>query len=108
MDVRGVGAMRSALVTVGETSANPMSIITFTSDAANNLNNLVNFGADGPNATPFQFVGTTAAQTSAALAALGIHSHGDLKSVASGKSVDLGRRRIITKNDRDILSQTAI
>jgi len=39
----------------------------------------VNFGADGPNATPFQFVGGT----SAALAALGFHSHGMLVDTAT-------------------------
>src|SRR5262249_49794062 len=36
------------------------------------LNALVDFGSDGPNATPFQFVSSL----SAALSALNLHSHG--------------------------------
>ena len=50
-----------------------------TGGAAGSLNALVNFGADGPSTTPFQFVGGA----SAALAALGIHSHGTLVDTAT-------------------------
>ena len=77
------GGLRSTAAggtdTFGNGNDSPTTIATFTSNAANNLNNLVNFGADGPNATPFQFVGGT----SAVLAALGIHSHGMLVDTAT-------------------------
>jgi hypothetical protein len=50
-----------------------------TGGAAGSLNTLVTFGADGPNAVPFQFI----SGASATLAALGIHSHGALVNTAT-------------------------
>jgi len=47
-----------------------VALATFASTAASNLNNLVFFGADGPNATPFQFTLTTGAHD------FGLKSHG--------------------------------
>ena len=62
--------------TVG--SGNDTGPVT-TGGAAGSLNALVSFGADGPGTTPFQFV----SGASAALAALGIHSHGALVDTAT-------------------------
>src|SRR5439155_504911 len=74
------GDLRSVALLGTDTfgSGNDTGPVT-TGGAAGSLNALVSFGADGPNATPFQFV----SGASAALAALGIHSHGMLVDTAT-------------------------